>query len=450
VVAAAMKKKYLNTLVALALLGALWGAMSYWEKRKAAEPEKTEKQEKLLTIEKGHVESISLKPRDGENVTCRREVGKWEIVEPRKVAADQSAVDSLLSTLADATIDQTVEAAPKSLADFGLDRPALTVDITTNAKPPKATLLLGDDTPTSGGVYAQVAGNPRVVILQRFTKTSLDKKAFDLRDKRVMTLDPDQLTRLEVESKGVRWTLVKNPEGTWNLDLPPLARVDRFTVEGLVNRFKSVSMQSIVEEEKRNTAQYGFGAPELRIRASGPGGEQTLVLGKKDDGHYFAMNSALDPVFTLDAGFLTQFQKKADDLRDKDLFSFSAFEVKRLEVTAPSGSRVFEKKVENKESKWKQTAPAAKDLSTEKVETLLNDLRDMRAESFPRGTDLASFGLAKPAYRFKVQFGDKNEEQTVEAAKVGAHVYARRSTDSVASEVRSTALDDIEKALKEL
>ena len=445
-----MKKKYLNTLVALALLGALWGAMSYWEKRKGAESDKTEKQEKLLTVEKGHVESINLEPRDGEKVTCRREGGKWEIVEPRKLAADQSAVDSLLSALSDATIDQTVEAAPKNLADFGLDHPALTLAITTDAKPPQATLLLGDDTPTGGGVYAQVAGNPRIVVLQRFIKTSLDKKAFDLRDKRVMTLDPDQLTRLEVESKGARWTLIKNPEGTWNLDLPPLARVDRFTVEGLVNRFKSVSMQSIVEEEKRNAAKYGFGAPELRIRASGPGGEQTLILGKKDDGHYFAMNSALDPVFTLDAAFLTQFQKKADDLRDKDLFSFSTFEVKRLEVTGPSGSRVFEKKVENKQTKWKQTAPAAKDLSTDKVETLLNDLRDFRADSFPHGNNLASFGLAKPAYRFKVQFGAKNEEQTVEAAKVGEHVYARRSTDSVASEVKNTALDDIEKALKEL
>jgi len=445
-----MKKKYLNTLVALALLGALWGAMSYWEKRKGAEPEETEKQEKLLAVEKVHVRSISLKPRDGESLTCRREGSEWAIVEPRKMAADQSAVDSLVSTLTDASIDQAVEPAPKSLAEFGLEQPALTVEITTDAKPPKATVLLGDDTPTGGGVYAQVAGNPRVVILQRFTKTSLDKKAFDLRDKRVMTLDYDQLTRLEVESKGGRSTLVKNPEGTWNLDLPPLVRVDRFTVEGLVNSIKSASMQSIVAEQKSNTAKYGFGAPDLRIRASAPGGEQTLALGKKDGDRYFAMNSALDPVFTLDAAFLTQFQKKPDDLRDKDLFSFATFEVKRLEVMTPSGSRVFEKKTENKESKWKQTAPAAKDLATEKVETLLNDLRDLRAESFPRGTDLASFGLAKPAYRFKVQFGDKNEEQIVEASKAGEHVYARRSTDAVASEVKSNALDDIEKALKEL
>ncbi|MBI1983110.1 MAG: DUF4340 domain-containing protein, partial [Acidobacteria bacterium] len=188
-------------------------------------------------------------------------------------------------------------------------------------------------------------------------------------------------------------------------------------------------------------------APELRIQAGGPDGSQTLVVGKKEDAGYFAMNSALDTVFTLDAGFITQFQKQPDDLRDKDLFSFSSFEVKRVEVEAPGGARVFEKKEENK---WKQTAPAAKDVPTEKLESLLDHLRDLRAVSFPRGTNLDSFGLAKPAYRFKVQFGDKNEEQTVEAAKVGERVYARRSSDPVACEVSSTALEDIEKALKEL
>jgi hypothetical protein len=447
VVASPMKTKYLKTLVALVLLGALWGAMTYWDKRKSAETEETDKQEKLLALENSHVQSISVKPRDGEAVACRRESGEWAIVEPRKLAADQSAVDSLVSALTDATIDQAVDPPPKNLGEFGLEQPALFVEISTDTKLEKATVLFGDDTPTGGGVYAQLAGNPRVVILPRFTKTSFEKSLFDLRDKRVMTLDGDQLTRLEVEAKDTRWALVKNPEGTWNLDLPPLVRVDRFTVDGLVNRLNTASMQSIVAEEKKNPGQYGFGAPELRLQASGPEGNQTLVVGKMDDGSYFAMNSALDPVFTLDSGFLTQFQKEPDDLRDEDLFSFSSFEVNRVEVEAPSGRRVFEKK---EESKWKQAAPAAKDVPTDKLETLLNHLRDLRADSFPRATNLDSFGLANPAYRFKVRFGDKNEEQTVEASKDGDHVYARRSTDPVACEVSSSSLDDIEKALKEL
>ena len=59
-------------------------------------------------------------------------------------------------------------------------------------------------------------------------------------------------------------------------------------------------------------------------------------------------------------------------------------------------------------------------------------------------------GLPKPAYRFNVQSGEKNTTEIVEAAKVGDHVYARKSTDPLPSELSKTALDDVEKSLGEL
>jgi hypothetical protein len=58
--------------------------------------------------------------------------------------------------------------------------------------------------------------------------------------------------------------------------------------------------------------------------------------------------------------------------------------------------------------------------------------------------------LTKPTYRFKTQFSDKNETEEVDAAKSGEHSYARRTTDVLASAISKTALDEIEKALKEL
>jgi hypothetical protein len=185
----------------------------------------------------------------------------------------------------------------------------------------------------------------------------------------------------------------------------------------------------------------------LTLKLGGGGMTQTLILGKKEGTSYYAVNSALSPVFTLDSGFVSEFEKNPSDLRSKDLFTFSSFEVKRLEVETPGGSRTF---VKQPQSKWKQTAPAAKDVATNKVEALLGKLRDLRAESFPKSGKLEAFGLTKPPYRFKVQFGDKNETETVELAKVGEHVYGRREHDAVPSEVSKTALDDIEKALKEL
>jgi hypothetical protein len=445
-----MRKKYLNTLIALAVLAGLWGSITYLDKRASRKASKLEapKEEKIFALASEHITSITFRPRDGEAVTCQHDGGTWAIAEPRKLSADQGTLSTVLNNLTTATVDEVVDPHPSDLKEFGLSPPAFSLEVSTNSTPPKFTLLLGDDTPTSGGVYAQVAGNPRVVTLASYLKSNLEKTLFDLRDRRALTLEADQLRKIEVDSKGKKWTLEKNPEGIWDLVLPPPVRADRFAVDGLISQLRSLTMQSIAAEEKKNQAAYGLGLPDLRLQLTGPGGTQTLLLGKKDKegDRHFAVNSALQPVFTLNSTFLTEFQKDPAVLRAKDLFSYSNFDVKRVEIDSPKGHSAFDLQ---KDNQWKQpggskTTPAAK------MDTLLTRLRDLRASTFPKGSDLAPFGLTKPAYRFKVQFGEKNQSETLEISKVGEHVYARLATDPLACEMSKSAFDDVEKALADL
>jgi hypothetical protein len=382
-------------------------------------------------------------------VTCQREGGTWAITEPKKLGADQGTLSAVFNNLTTATVDEVVDPHPSDLKQFGLDPPTYSLEVSTDSNPPKVTLLLGDETPTSGGIYAQVAGNPRVITLASYLKSNFEKSLFDLRDRRALTLEADQLRKIEVDSKGKKYTLEKNPEGIWDLVLPPPVRADRFAVDGLISQLRGLTMQSIAAEEKKNQAAYGLGAPELRLQLTGPSGAQTLVLGKKDKegDRHFAVNSALLPVFTLNSTFLTEFQKDPADLRSKDLFSYSNYDVKRVEIDSPKGHGVFEL---GKDNQWKQTAGGSKTIPTAKMDTLLTRLRDLRASTFPKGSDLAPLGLTKPAYRFKVQFGEKNQSETLEMAKIGEHAYARLATDPLACELSKSAFDDVEKALADL
>ena len=443
-------KKYIHTLIALVVLGASWAAFTYYDKHKSHESTKIEssKEQKLLSLQSKQIEAVTFKPLDGEAVTCRREGGTWTIAEPQKLAADQSALSSLLDSLTSADVDEVVAENPTNLKEFGLDPPSYMLQLSTDSKPSEVTLKLGDETPTGGGIYAQVSGSPRVITLASYLKSSFEKKLFDLRDRRALTLDADQIRKIEAEYKGKRWTLEKNPEGVWDLVLPPPVRADRFTAEGLVSQLRGLTMQSIAAENKHEGGNYGFGSPDLRLQLTSPSGTQTLVVGKKDKegDRYFAENSSLAPVFTLGSDFVRQFTKDASDLRDKDLFSFSGFEAKRVEVQTPQGHWTFERQ----KDQWKQIAPNAKDISSDKMDSFLSSLRDLRADSFPKSNDLARFGLEKPAYQFTVTFGDKNTKEVVEAAKADGNVYARRATDPLPSELPKTSLDDIEKALKNL
>jgi Domain of unknown function (DUF4340) len=294
-----------------------------------------------------------------------------------------------------------------------------------------------------------VAGHQGVFTLASYLKDSLEKKLFDFRNKKVVTLAGDSIRRMDVSYRKGGYQLVKNADGIWDLMLPPPVRANHFTVQGLVDELNNASMQSIVAENKKDLARYGFSNPTLTLHLTGDGGTQTLLLGGKDGSNYYAMNTEVGPVFTLGPDFLTQFQKQASDLRSKDLFTFSTYEAKQITVKGPKGQRVF---VQHKDGKWEQTEPASMEVKGDQMQTLLQDLRDLSAQSFPKKnpTHLAEYGLNQPLYTVEVRYGDNNKAQTVQISKVGDNVYARRSTDLVPAELPKDAITNLQKDLDAL
>ena len=443
-----MTRRYLSTLIAIVILVALWFSFNAWNKHKSREQANKPLAQKILALNSAQIDSFTVTPRDGTSFTCTKQGSAWSIVKPQGVAADQSKATSFLQSLTSAAVDQVVSSRPADLKDFGLDPAEETIQVSARGKPQQFTLLLGDDTPTSTGFYAQAAGDPRVFTLSEDLKTALEKKLFDLRDTRVVTLDTSKLQRIQVKSGKESYTLVKNPDGDWDVSLPPDVRADHFTVEGLVNNLQGLTMQSIVSEQKKDQASYGFGKPAVTMTLVTPEASQTLVVGKKGSQGYYAMNSALNPVFTLDESSVTQFQKPAADLRDKNLFSWDMFDVKSFAVSTPNNHWAFQ----HVKDKWQQTAPTSKTMTSDKADALLSALRNLQASSFPAAKpgEMDKFGFAKPSYTFKVQFGAKNQTEVVDVAKNGGHIYARRAADPLPCEVSNTDLTTIENLLKQL
>lgn len=443
-----MNKKYLQTLIALAVLAALWGVFTYYGRRKPAPKSEANSAEsqKVLPVKDSQIVAFTVTAAGDKPVTCAREGSGWQITEPEKLVADSSAVSSFLTSLASAAPDEVISDQPGSLKNFGLDPPATIIKVKTNATPQEFILQLGSSTPTSNGIYAQVAGQKRVFTLASYLKDSLEKKLFDFRNKKVMTLARDSIHRLDVSSAKDNYQLVKNADGIWDLMLPPPVRADHFAVESLVDELGNASMQSIVAENKKDLGRYGFSNPTITIHLTGDSGEETLVLGKKDGANYYAMTTGAGPVFTLAPDFLSQFQKQPSDLRSKDLFTFSTYEAKQITLQGPKGRREF---VQHSNDKWEQTEPASMEISNDKMQALLQDLRDLSAQSFPKKkpTDLTAYGLTKPEYTVQVQYGDDKKTQTVQISQVGGNVYARRSTDLVPAELPKNAITDLQKDL---
>src|SRR2546428_13860186 len=172
-----MKPKGL--LIAVVLLAALGGA-TWWSNKKEAAAIKSpaDAATKLISIPDDQFQEIKINRSTGEKLRLRRENGKWRIEEPNPLPADQDAMGSMVSSLSSLSADKVVEEKAADLKPYGLDHPAL--DVSVVKKDGKAVeLLIGDDTPTGSGSYAQLAGDAKVVTLASYTKSSLDKKPDD-------------------------------------------------------------------------------------------------------------------------------------------------------------------------------------------------------------------------------------------------------------------------------
>ena len=196
--------KFRGLLVAAVLLAAL-GGVAYWsEKRGKADEGKpaADAPPKILTIPEDQFKTIRLLKKGGEaTVVTKSDAGKWDLTQPKPLAADQDAVTSLVTTLASLNSERLIEDKATDLAAYGLTAPSQEVDITRkDGKFQK--LFLGDDTPTGAGVYAKVEGDARVFTVGSFIKSSLDKSSKDLRDKRLLTFNPDKITRVVFAGQG--------------------------------------------------------------------------------------------------------------------------------------------------------------------------------------------------------------------------------------------------------
>src|SRR5579885_697574 len=180
-----MKPKGL--IIAVAVLAVL-GGLTWWSNKKQAAAKSTDTTVKILSIPNNDFQEIRLK-KGGQTLDLKGGVGKWQITEPQALPADQDAVSSMVTTLGALNADTVVEDKASDLGAYGLANPALDVQVVRkNGK--TDDLMIGDETPTGSGNYAKLAGDPRVFTIASYNKTSIDKQADDLRDKRLLPSIP--------------------------------------------------------------------------------------------------------------------------------------------------------------------------------------------------------------------------------------------------------------------
>jgi hypothetical protein len=331
-----------SLLIAAVVLAALSGVLYWSNHRKPADSAvkvSADTPAKILTLVQADIVKVDIKKKSGDEVALAKDdAGKWQIVAAKPLRADQNEVSSILSTLSALSSERLIEEKAGNLSEYGLAQPAIEVDVTEkNSKTQK--LLIGDNTPAGNAVYVALAGDPRVFTLASYNKTSLDKSAKDLRDKRLLVFEQDKLSRVELASKKVNMEFGRS-KNQWQILKPKPLRADDSKVEELIRKLGDAKMDlgPSDEDQKKAAPAFSSGIAVATAKVTDATGTEELQVRKnKDD--YYAKSSAVEGVYKVGSDLGTTLDKAVDDFRNKKLFDVGFADLEKIELH--DGSKAY-------------------------------------------------------------------------------------------------------------
>jgi hypothetical protein len=324
-------------LIAVALLAALAGGVYWSNKAKQAEAGKPSADAasapKILAIPQDQITKLEIRKAGADDIVVERKSGTWQLTAPKPLAADSDAVSSMASAFATLNGDRLIEEKAADLAQYGLEKPS--IEITITRKDGKSReILIGDEVPTGSGFYAKLQDDPRVFTIASYTKSSLDKSAKDLRDKRLLTFNSDKLTRVELLAKGQNIEFGKNNQNDWQILKPSPLRADGGQVEELIRKLHEAKMDLSTSDEdaKKAAAAFAAGTQVAVAKVTDANGTQQLQVKKDKDKNYYAKSSVVEGVYKLTSDLGDGLDKGPDDFRNKKIFDFGWNDPSRIEV----------------------------------------------------------------------------------------------------------------------
>ena len=427
--------KIRGLLIATAAFAVLAGLLYWSDHRKpsaeAANP--AEAAPSILKLDESSITKVELKKKDAPEIQLTKSGSDWKITEPNPLSADQSTVSSMLSTLASLNSERMVEEKSSDLERYGLEHPALEVDVTEKDNKSQR-LLLGDDTPTGSAAYAVLAGDPRVFTIASYHKTGLDKTLNDLRDKRLLTVSPDKVSRLEIAGPSGDIEFGRNKDD-WQILKPGPMRADSDVIGGLVSKLIDARMDLSGSDATKKDSDSAFakGTAVATVKLTDESSTQQLQIRKSKD-LYYAKSTVVDGAYKVNSDLADALNKKLEDFRNKKLFDFGYAEPSKLEIH--SGSKTLSL-MRGGQDWWDN----GKKMDEDSVSSLVSNLRDLSADKF------VDSGFTTPDIEATVTDHDGKTIEKALISKSGSNYIAKRDTDPTLYQLTTSSVDELHKSI---
>ncbi len=347
-----------------------------------------------------------------------RKDAAWQVTGPFEAAARADKVQPLVERLAALTCERYVAHAVADAGQYGLDNPYLRLALAPKDGKERVLLVGKPAAETRGDRFAKLADGPAVFVVDETFVAATDRAALDLLDTKLLSVSPDALERVRLQSgdavvelqrKGEEWQVVKSPAGEYAAYPAAVTALYGAWFDLKAERFADYG-------PKVDWAKYGLDKPAsavtvvLRKPAEGepkPGAaEHTLALGKEVEGTPGARYARLDNgpgVAVLAAPAARPMAQTYLDFVNRALLKIDP-----ASVTALRRQGGGDLELVKRDDGWFVAKPAeqrADDRLLQDLVARLAGLETSRVAAFP-ASDLKPFGLDAPAAQWTLVTAD--------------------------------------------
>lgn len=362
----------------------------------------------VIRIDAEDATALEIKNNEsGERISCLREGRSWRIVEPVNDFAEGGWMRTIFDSIDSLriSIDGFIEDGPAELDRYGLAEPRRSVTVRQSGR--SDTLLLGDEREDGETVYAMVEGRPSVFSLPADKLEPLNIGLGDLRRRKVLQFDPEQIVRVHLDLPMEKVELVLDDK-SWRLESPVSQPAEDGLVRNLLNSLARLEVKEWIDQPGDDMGKYGLDPILATVKiASAEGAEETLLLGGPDSSgeSLYAQRSNDGPILLIDRDIIRRLTPGHLGFLDRTTLNFSRKRATAISIDGPKGKFDFKRE----DDSWLLESHEDKIVDDDLMSRLIWDISFIQATRYvernPRNQ--VRFGLDQPYIKLQVTWYDE-------------------------------------------
>jgi hypothetical protein len=252
----------------------------------------------------------------GKEYAFEKSSDDWYVKKPFESRADNTEINSIVSDLEFARVEEFVETASSDLKTYGLASPPIRLDLFLGDNRARKTLLVGNRVDTH--YYAKDESRDEIFKIREDLQKKLDFEPAKIRDKKVVRFDRANIKQIDVKLADKDFSFFRGSDDKWKMSKPE-GQKGKYVIEYKIFwPLEDLEGKELIDNANLSDAKYGFGSPSAQIKLVDKNSKSTeVVLGKVDREQIFVKSGSNATLYKVDKKVLEDLNFKADDIIEK-------------------------------------------------------------------------------------------------------------------------------------